>query len=417
MNGSPAPSTSSQLKTIVTLFVVLRVTILLLYTPQGLLNAYTDYQHYYRVAQLSDQGYYPYVNLWYEHLPLMAYTSQAVYALTRSLVPIGGLDSFSYQFFARLLGGVMLIFETGALILLHRIARRMWDEQRADWIGWVYATLSVPIFFWNASQTSSVLFFTLLALDLWLSNRRTRSVIALSLGVLTKFTPVFLFGVIARALSAQPRALLRYGLVALLVAAVLFAPFVALGGTPWIAPSLASNLGRVSWATPWAVIDGNWGVGDVGDLLARTQLDRATQLTGNPPVVPSVIVLAIFAAIYLWLFRRPIDLTRPTSFVWFATLLLMLFHLWSKGWSPQWATLILPFILLSFPMQRGLTLTLILTGLVFIEWPLSDALHSRAMLAVAIVGRTALFIAIAFQCARALWPQIKTSETLAASEV
>ncbi|MFN8598209.1 MAG: hypothetical protein U0559_18760 [Anaerolineae bacterium] len=410
-------SSPSQLKTIVTLFVVLRVTILLLYTPQGLLNAYTDYQHYYRVAQLSDQGYYPYVNLWYEHLPIMAYTSQAVYAVTRALVPIGGLDSFSYQFFARLLGSVMLLFETGALIALHRIARRMWDDQRADWIGWVYATLSVPIFFWNASQTSGVLFFTLLAIDLWLNDRRTRSVIALSLGILTKFTPVFLFGVIARALSTQPRALLRFGLVALIVAAVIFAPFVALGGTPWIAASLASNLGRVSWATPWAVIDGNWGVGDVGELLARTQLDRATQLTGNPPVIPSVIVLALFAAIYLWLFRRPIDLTRPASFVWFATLLMMLFHLWSKGWSPQWATLILPFMLLSFPNQRGLTLTLILTGLVFVEWPLADALHSRALLMIAIAGRTLLFGVIAVHCARALWPQTKTSEAVSASEV
>lgn len=42
---------TSQLKTIVTLFVIMRVTIVLMYTPQGLLNAYTDFQYYYRVAQ------------------------------------------------------------------------------------------------------------------------------------------------------------------------------------------------------------------------------------------------------------------------------------------------------------------------------------------------------------------------------
>ena len=109
-------SSSSQLKTIVTLFVVLRVTILLMYTPQGLLNAYTDFQHYYRVASLSDQGYYPFVNSWSEHPPLQAYTSIAVYRLVRSVMPAGELTTPAYQVFARLLGAVMLIFETGVLI-------------------------------------------------------------------------------------------------------------------------------------------------------------------------------------------------------------------------------------------------------------------------------------------------------------
>src|SRR5512137_3217071 len=113
MNATPSSGSSSQLKTIVTLFVILRVTILLMYTPQGLLNAYTDYQHYYRVAQLSDQGYLPFINSWSEHPPLQAYTSQAVYSFVRSFMPAGELSTPTYQFFARLLGFVMLIFETG----------------------------------------------------------------------------------------------------------------------------------------------------------------------------------------------------------------------------------------------------------------------------------------------------------------
>ncbi|HEY4723489.1 MAG TPA: hypothetical protein VII92_16660, partial [Anaerolineae bacterium] len=82
-------SRASQLKTIVVLFVALRVTILFLYTPQGLLNAYTDYQHYYRTAQLSDQGYQPFINMWYEYPPFFTYISQGVYRLTQSIVPTG----------------------------------------------------------------------------------------------------------------------------------------------------------------------------------------------------------------------------------------------------------------------------------------------------------------------------------------
>src|SRR5215510_8441435 len=124
MNAAPASSSFSQLKTIVILFVILRVTILLFYTPQGLLNAYTDFHHYYRTAQLSDQGYYPYVNSWSEYPPLLVYTTQAAYAAVRTVMPMGGLNDFSYQVFARLLGAVMLVFETGSLILLHRLAAR-----------------------------------------------------------------------------------------------------------------------------------------------------------------------------------------------------------------------------------------------------------------------------------------------------
>src|SRR5512136_152151 len=106
MNTAPASAQPSQLKTIVTLFVILRVTILLMYTPQGLLNAYTDYQHYYRTAQFSDQGYYPFVNLWYEYPPLTTYLSEGVYWLTRNVLPPGDLESITYQIYARLLAAV-----------------------------------------------------------------------------------------------------------------------------------------------------------------------------------------------------------------------------------------------------------------------------------------------------------------------
>ncbi len=175
MNTSP--SSSSQLKTIVTLFVILRVTILLMYTPQGLLNAYVDFQHYYRVASLSDQGYVPFVNSWSEHPPLQAYTSLVVYRFVRTFMPAGELATPTYQFFARILGALMLAFETGVLILLHRIAARAWDIDRANWLAWVYSALSVPLFFWNASQTSNFVFFTLLAIYWFVTDKRTASAV------------------------------------------------------------------------------------------------------------------------------------------------------------------------------------------------------------------------------------------------
>lgn len=404
MNASASPSSSSQLKTIVTLFVVLRVTILLMYTPQGLLNAFTDYHHYYRTAQLSDRGFYPYVNSWSEYPPLLVYTTQAVYDAVQAIMPMGGLNDFSYQVFARLLGAIMLIFETGSLILLHRLAAKTWGMERANWLGWVYAALSVPLFYWNASQTSNFVFFTLLAVYWFITDKRAASAVSLALGMLIKLTPVFLLGSIVRFLWPAPRPIARYVITVAVVFALAFVPFVLLGGGSWTLASLASNVVRASWSTPWALIDGNWGVGDVGDIPTRTQLDLAYKVYGNPPVIPVIVVLAVFGLIFLWLFRRPIDHRSLQHFIWFTTLTLLLFHLWSKGWSPQWAMLIIPFILLSFPNQRGLGLVLIFTLLLFIEWPLSDVLKWPPIIATAILGRTALFVVMGVMLFRRIWP-------------
>lgn len=405
MNASAPPSASSQLKTIVTLFVILRVTILLMYTPQGLLNAYTDYQHYYRTAQFSDQGFYPFVNLWYEYPPLTTYLSEGVYWLTRSVLPPGDLASITYQVYARLLAAVFLCFETGVVILLHRLGTRLWDMERANWLGWVYATLSVPLFYWNTSQNSGVAFFTLLAVARFLEARPASSAMALGLGIAAKFTPVFMLGPVARFLLPDWRRVLRYGLIAAITMGAIFAPFVLLGGGPWVAASFVTLLRLASWSTPWALIDGNWNPGDAGPLSTRFDLGAINHLPGNPPIIPGWLTLVVFGLIYLWLFRRPLEPTNPRHFLWFSTLTLLIFVLWSKGWSPQWATLIIPFVLLSFPNQRGLGLVLALTAILFVEWPLSDALKSSGLLAVTVLARTTLFIVIAALIGRNLWPR------------
>jgi hypothetical protein len=376
-----------------------------MYTPQGLLNAYTDYHHYYRTAQLSDQGYYPYLNAWSEYPPLLVYLTQAAYDVGQAFMPMGGLNDFSYQVFARLLGAIMLIFETGSLILLHRLAAKTWNIERANWLGWVYSVLSVPLFYWNASQTSNFVFFTLLAAYGFIANRRTLSAVSLALGMLIKLTPVFLIGSVARFLWPAPKPIARYLVIVAMVCALAFVPFVALGGASWTVASLASTVVRASWSTPWALLDGNWGVGDVGDISTRTQLELAYRAYGNPSIIPPIVVLVAFGLICAWLFHRPIDQRSPQHFIWFSTLTLLLFHLWSKGWSPQWAMLIIPFILLSFPGGRGLGLVLIFTLLLFVEWPLSDALKSPPIIATAILGRTALFIVIGVMLFRRIWPR------------
>lgn len=82
----------------------------------------------------------------------------------------------------------------------------------------------------------------------------------------------------------------------------------------------------------------------------------------------------------------------------------MTFHLWSKGWSPSWATLLIPLLLISFPDWRGLSFVLLLTVFVFFEFPIADALQSHFLHGIAIIGRTLLLIVVGFMSAKELWP-------------
>jgi hypothetical protein len=396
-------TSASQLKTIVALFIVLRLTLLLLYTPQGLLNAYTNFHFYYLIAQFSEVGRYPFVNMWYEYPPLSAYVPELAYRLTRAILPVGDFQSFTYQFYARLLGTLMLVFETGVLLLVHRIGAIAWGEVKADWLAWVYSALSVPLFYWNTSQDAILVFFTLWALYNFVTGRWRWSAIALGLGITAKFTPVFFLGPAFRWLWPRRRGLLIYGTLTVVTAAAVYGIFFALGGGPWVMASFVSLSHLASWATPWAILDNNWGPGNVGELTSRLYLDQAATPPGNPPVIPGWVSLIIFAAGYAWLFFRPLK-REPRHFIWFTTLSIMVFCLWSKGWSPQWATLLLPLILLAFPDTRGVKLSLLLTAIVFVEWPLSDALRSTALLGVAILSRALLFIVIGWLAARQLWP-------------
>jgi hypothetical protein len=168
---------------------------------------------------------------------------------------------------------------------------------------------------------------------------------------------------------------------------------------------------RASWATPWALLDGNWGEGFVGDIPTRTQIELASQSYGNPVRISSLLILVVFTLIYLALSRRAIAPHNPKHLIWFTTLMLLIFHLWSKGWSPQWATLIIPFLLLSFPNQKGLTLVLILSGLVFIEWPIAAILQpptngiGAVIYAFVIWSRTLLFLGVSIMLYQNLWRQ------------
>lgn len=391
-------------RTILILFLVFRLTLLVFFTPQGLVNAYTDYYYYYQTAQLSQQGYYPFINMWYEYPPLLAYLPQAAYWFAGRIVPLGDIYSFGYVLFFRVLGVFLLAFEAGVLVLLHRIGGRIWGPEKADWLAWVYSSLSLPLFFLTFAHQVVAVFFLLLAVDWLLEQHWGRSALALGLGVAAKFTPAFLLPAVARFLWPHIRKLAGYTLIVILIVALVYLPFVFLGGGKWVMASFEAVSKVGSYGTIWAALDQNWGPGTYGPLETRMQIEQAQVTHANPALIPGALLLAAFAALYAWFFFRPLDFQDARQVIWFITFTSMIFHLWSRGWSPQWAVMVVPLFLLSFPNNEGLRYVLLLTALIFVEWPVTTIAPAPVLVTTFILLRTALFIWVTLRLARLLWP-------------
>jgi len=319
--------------------------------------------------------------MWYEYPPVSTYIVHSVYLLTNLIVPLNNSDTFGYQLYCRVLGTILLIFECGTLILIHRIASSVWSVPRANWTAWVYSGLSLPLFYWNASHSGIMVFFFLLALELFINGKQTQSALALGLGIASKLTPIFLLIPITQYMWRKKQIKwLAYLAVTGLTVGLVYLPFLVKGGSPWVTASFKA-VGRVgSWSTIWALLDGNWGPGNFGPLTTRLQLDLSAIPHSNPTIIPEYLKSILFAI----------------PFGWFTMLTAAIFHIWSKGWSPQWAMLVIPLLLLSFPDRRGLSLILLLMGFTFIEWPIGDILNNHIITATVILCRTAIFIIAAY---------------------
>jgi hypothetical protein len=318
-------------------------------------------------------------------------------------MPAGGLDSPTFEVFSLALGMILLAVDVAVLYLLYRIAERVWGVERANWVGWVYAGLSFPLLLMVYAHQGVAVMFTLLAIHALLIEKPEVSAVALGLGIAAKLTPAFFLGPAARWLWSQWGRLARYILIAAAVAAATYIPFVLAGSGEWVAASFRALSRVASYSTIWAALDGNWTTGYYGPLTTRLDLAQAASPPGNPPVIPAWAGLLVFAVVYAWIFFKPLD-THPRNLVRFSTLTALLFHLWSRGWSPQWALGLIPLLLLSFPDTRGLAWVLGLTALAPHSWPFGGALPSHYLVFVGMVGRTLLFLVAAWRLYRSIWP-------------
>ena len=104
-----------------TLFVSFRLLAILLFRPGGFIADNSDYEFYYAWGQTVPMGYTTFENLWTAYPPLFPALMLPIFELASRIPPWVE----PRLFFHLLLGLEFLLFETGNLILIYRLAMKL----------------------------------------------------------------------------------------------------------------------------------------------------------------------------------------------------------------------------------------------------------------------------------------------------
>jgi hypothetical protein len=323
-----------------------------------------DLFYYYSLAQFTDDGNYPFREWWSEFPPVWSWLNALTYQA------LGAGANFTSWTIA--MAFVMLACDVGNLWLMRAIGTRLHGASTGMALAWVYALLLVPVVFawWNFEVMVT---FTLL-LSLWwlLTGKETRSALMAGFGALIKFTPALILGAVFRFRPLQNA--VRYAVIVVGVFLSVYAVlYITSPDNQMVTVSLTAQFNKASYQSVWALLDGNLGTGNFAapgvDMVGvHYDANGATQMYGNPAVIPGWLRLIAAGLIGLFVFVR----TRrfdDKGLVAFVGITLLIFFLQAQGWSPQWLTQILPLILLTFPNRNGVLICVLLSGLIFAEYP------------------------------------------------
>jgi hypothetical protein len=410
---------------IFSLFVAFRIMALLAYRPGGQVLDFSDFYWYREYAQVTRQGYFPYVNLWAPYPPLFPILVVGLWWVSTLMPPWEHVNLW----FTLSLGGTMLVFEAGNLVLLFCIARRLADRRRALRSAWFYTALFVPVYTLTAHFESLPLFFFLLGLYLLLKQRPYWSAAVTGIGFLTKLIPLILLPVGARlpravgedgAAGGSPLWRLRIetrwmklglDLKHLLLYVGTFAATILLFGLPLyllnsrlVWASLAINQVREPWQTVWALIEGNYRYG-IAPLDMRDLDWRPVASSGE--AVPWLVVTALFGLVYGFVYTRKFDWRQPKNIVAFTGFTVLLFMLYSKGYSPQWLGWALIFVALLLPNLRGAFYAIVVSLVNLLEANVFFTMvpGEHWLLAVTVSIRTFVFLMLVVEFLLILQPQ------------
>lgn len=346
------------------LYISFRLIMLLAYQPfltdlgeQGV-GTSGDRLYHYDLASLSEDGNLPFRDWWSEFPPVWFITTTATYLM------LG--ENVNYTSWSIALGILMLVFETGNLLLMRGIGTTLYGKNTGMALAWVYGMLVAPFIFMWWNFDSMMTFFFLLGLYYLLRKKHTQSALAVGVGVLVKFVPALILGAVIRFRDVKHS--IMYALIAFVTVAIVYVPLFGVNAE-MTAVSLTSQFEKASYQSVWALIDGNYTTGNFGSVESHFSPEAAGLITDkNPAVIPSFVRLGLAAAIGLFVFWRTKRLDN-IGLVAFVGITLLIFYLQSQGWSPQWITQIIPLTLLVFPNRTGVLAVVLLSLLSFAEYP------------------------------------------------
>lgn len=369
------------------LFVAFRLLMLIWFNPATAFTGwFLGHEYYYEMARYSDQGYYPFIHFWFEYPPVFTYLVILIYKLTVAV-------QSNFEYFNRVLTVAVLPFDVLTLINLFRIANHIYGSSAAVRVSWIYALLLLPAYYWWHGPDPILVAMTLQSFYWLLVGRNGASAFALAIGMATKFTPVFLVGTAFRFIETRRQLFLFTAILA--VTLILIFGFFFLQSPTFTLASFQSLVSVSSWETIWALIDGNFKYGEVAALPSRFDPATAAVPVYNPSVVPGWLTIVLFGALGAIVFMRSAGRNQPHQMLVFTGIALMLFLLWSKGWSPQWATLVIPFFLLCYPNLRGVLLSVVLTFASLLDSLITVSLDNPPVYTIGVISRTVIFIFVA----------------------
>jgi hypothetical protein len=318
------------------------------------LNGFGDVPRYFEIAALNGLPYFSY---WMEYPPLFAFLNKIIYQW------VGGqsilYDAAMFCIFTLAGAFALYIFQKLDLIIFGNTP----EQGTRTWI-YLIILLVLPYTWWYFEMIP-------VALMLWgillsINEKPVRTGIVIGIGILTKWFPGFILPAIWRMKSKKT----IITVTAVSLGMMVFIYLLLYGLSPTMTrASLFSQPNRNSWQTIWAWMDGNYINGAFAMPEDRYNPDYPlTSRVGNPPIIPPLLKLIIFAMIslFIWLKIKAKDIS---SFLSLNGIIWAVFLLWSSGWSPQWVLYLIPIILLTFPLQKGVFYNLLFLLLTIFEWP------------------------------------------------
>ncbi len=370
------------------LFLAARL-VLILSLPVDGLTGYGDLIHFFSISRLDGL---PFFDHWVEFPPLFPFLAALLLGLA------GGQEHVH----AYLLAIVFSLVQAASLALFLRLGELAWGQQGARRRAWIYLALLAGLFYGWAYFDPLVVFALLAGLYFFLRKQHWRAGAALGTGMLLKWFPALALPALWRYRQDQSGSRQRAAWTTAVASGlvVLVWSGLYLRSPAYTLASFRAQGSKGSWETVWALVDGNWNTGNFGALEERYDPRAALVARGNPPRIPPILTLIPFAGLGLFLFYR-LRLDSPRRLFAFTGLTLILFYLWSPGYSPQWVLYLLPLILLSLAERNAGLMALALVLVNLLEWPL---LLSRGLfdwLWLPVLVRTALLVLLGVEFWRA----------------